>query len=61
MSESNSAVSKISAARLLYPLKPDIGWRGWHGRKVPKAAVSNCNKEPRLFDHLVGAGEQGWL
>jgi hypothetical protein len=17
------------------PLKPDIGWRGWHGRKVP--------------------------
>ena len=21
---------EISAARLLYPLKPDIGWRGWH-------------------------------
>jgi hypothetical protein len=26
------------------PLRPDIGWRGWHGRKVPKAAVSNCSK-----------------
>src|SRR4029453_13989028 len=19
------------------PLKPDIGWRGWHGRKVPES------------------------
>jgi hypothetical protein len=24
---------EISAARLLYPCKPDIGWRGWHDRK----------------------------
>jgi hypothetical protein len=22
------------------PLKPDIGWRGWHVRKVPKAGVN---------------------
>jgi hypothetical protein len=34
---------RIFAARLLYPLKPDIARRGWHGRKVPTTAVSGCN------------------
>jgi hypothetical protein len=35
-----------------------MGWRGWHVRKVPKAAVSNCSKTAALFDHLVGEREQ---
>ena len=26
---------------------------------VPKAAVSNRSKTHNLFDHLIGAGEQG--
>jgi hypothetical protein len=26
------------------PLKPDIGWRGWHVRKVPLADISQCRK-----------------
>src|SRR4029453_4334757 len=40
------------------PLKPDIGWRGWHVRKVPKPVVSSCSKAISLLDHLVGDGEQ---
>ena len=32
----------------------DIARRDWDGRKVPQAVISQ-----RLFDHLVGAGEQG--
>jgi hypothetical protein len=32
------------------PLKPDIGWRGWHVRKVPIGDIG-----VRLFDHLIGA------
>ena len=44
------------------PLKADIAQRGWHGRKVPQAAVSRCSNLPgqttELFDHLVGAREQ---
>jgi hypothetical protein len=29
------------------PLKPDIGWRGWHVRKVPQADIRlnfTCDK-----------------
>jgi hypothetical protein len=37
-------------------LKADIARRGWHGRKVPQAAVSNRSKS-KLFDHLVGERE----
>jgi hypothetical protein len=40
------------------PLKPDIARRRWHGRKVPKAAVSNRSKQAPLLHHLVGANEQ---
>jgi len=29
------------------PLKPEIARRGWQGRKVPEAAVSNRSKQPR--------------
>src|SRR5919198_2528904 len=36
----------------------------WHGKKVPKPAVSRCSialhRGPLLFDHLVGGGEQRW-
>src|ERR1700747_2183244 len=35
------------------PPKPDIGWRGWHDRKPAQTRTS-----ARLFDRLVGAGEQ---
>src|ERR1041385_2836902 len=31
------------------------------GGFVPTTAVSRCSKQSRLFDHLVGAGEEcGW-
>ena len=30
------------------PPKADIAQRGWHGRKVPQAAVSDRSKSPRL-------------
>jgi hypothetical protein len=40
----------------------DIARRGWHGRRVPIAAVSGCSKlcmwKRDLLDDLVGAGEQ---
>ena len=40
------------------PQKADIARRGWHGRKVPKAAVSRRSNRLQLFDHLVSAGDQ---
>jgi hypothetical protein len=42
------------------PLKSDIGWRGWHVRKVPIpdscSAASTC--AVALFDHLIGSRKQ---
>src|SRR3954451_24479589 len=38
----------------------EIARRGWHGRKVPKPAVSSRSKTSALFDHLIGGGEQRW-
>src|SRR5437016_1037929 len=39
------------------PQKADIARRGSHGRKVPKRDIRIA--ADFLFDHLVGAGEQG--
>ena len=37
------------------PLKPDIVWRGWHGRKVPSTAVSRCSNIAKpAFQGRVG-------
>ena len=41
------------------PPKADIGTQSWNVRFVPKADIARCGKDS-LFDHLVGAGEQGW-
>jgi hypothetical protein len=44
--------------RSAVPRTADIGERGWHVAVVPRGDIcsaANCS----LFDHLVGAGEQG--
>jgi hypothetical protein len=43
-------------------LKPDIGWRGWHVRKVPTSRLMHRSKKDvqgvGLFDHLVGGDKE---
>ena len=43
---SNLSRFRISAARLLYPLKPDVARRGGTA-EVPLSAVSRCSKQKR--------------
>ncbi len=40
------------------PQKADVVLNAANGSFVPKPAVSNRSNNPRLFDHLGGAGEQ---
>src|SRR5262245_6145410 len=40
------------------PPKAEVNLRSCYVAEVPQPAVSNCSRPARLFDHLVGAGEQ---
>ena len=58
MSESGQTLpSRDFCGTAALPLKPDIDWRGWHGRKVPISDIC-CAANCTLLDHLVGGGEQ---
>ena len=62
MSEWGVKTGETCSERIFSPDVPkgaDIIGAFRHFRVVPKAAVSNRSKADNLFDHLVGAGEQG--
>jgi hypothetical protein len=48
---------KVAHRPIPHCLKPDIGWRGWHGRKVPillqKSAIRTTKRPTRCFEAHV--------
>ena len=42
------------------PLKPDIVWRGWHGRKVPQAEISTGMRST-VWTRLLGRNDRPFL
>ena len=42
----------LSICRPVYPLKPDIARRGWHGRKVPIAVLAGIQNTADASSHL---------